>query len=33
MHNKVVIEKWVNRPRISINEKNLQSLAVKGNIN
>ena len=31
--NKFVIEKWVNRPHISINEKNLQNLGEKGNIN
>ena len=27
------MEKWVSGPQLSINEKNLQNLGVKGNIN
>ena len=26
------MEKWVNHPRISMNEKNLQNFGLKGNI-
>ena len=33
MLKKIIIEKWINRPHISINEKNLQNLGLKGNIN
>ena len=33
MRNKFAMEKWVNRPHISINEKSLQNLGLKGNIN
>ena len=33
MYNKFVMEKWFNRPHISIDEKNLQSLGLKGNSN
>ena len=33
MHNKFVIEKWVNRLHISINEENLENVGLKGNIN
>ena len=33
MHSKFVMEKWLNRPHISINDENLQNIGVKGNIN
>ena len=33
MHKKFVTEKWLNRPHISINDKNLQNIGLKGNIN
>ena len=33
MHNKIVMEKQVNGPHLSINEINLQDLGQKGNIN
>ena len=33
MHNKFVMEKWINHPYISINGKNLQNIGLKGNIN
>ena len=33
MHNKFVMEKWLNRPPISINDNNLQNIGLKGNIN
>ena len=33
MHKKIVMEKWVNGPYLSINEKNLQDLSQKRNIN
>ena len=33
MHNKFVTEKWVKGLHISINEKNLQSLGLKGKVN
>ena len=33
MHNKFVMEKWVKRPHISINKKNLQNLRLKGKAN
>ena len=33
MHNKFIMEKWLNRPHISINDKNLQNGDLKGNMN
>ena len=30
---KFVLEKWINCPHLSINEKNLQKVGLKGNIN
>ena len=33
MHNKFVIEKWIKRAHISVNEENLLNLGLKRNIN
>ena len=33
MYDKIVMEKWVNGPHLSINEKHLQHLSQKININ
>ena len=33
IHKKFVLEKWLKHPHISINQKNLQNIGLKGNIN
>ena len=33
MNNKYAMEKWVNSPHISIDEKNLQNLGLRGKVN